>query len=237
MKPLITENADAEKLSIQLGIFVCEKLTEAIKHKNQASLVVSGGSTPKFLFQYLSNQDIPWDKVTITLADERCVAVNNSANNGKMIQGTLLQGFASRAKFLSLYDEPVSDSVAIKNAISKISAIDLPYDVVILGMGDDGHTASIFPQAINIKEALDINNEAICMLVDPVTTTPLRITQTRKQLLTTNNLILHFFSDTKRIMFNKLLNENASTQFPISYFIHQDQTELSVFCNTARSDC
>ncbi len=235
MKPLIIENTEANKLSIQLGMFICEKINEAIKDKNQASLVLSGGSTPKFLFQFLSEQDIPWKKVTITLADERCIAASDSTNNGKMIRQSLLKGFATNAKFLSLYDETTTESEAIENATSTLSNISLPYDVVILGMGDDGHTASIFPQANNVEEALDLSNEKICMLVDPVTTTPLRITQTRRQLLNTRHLILHFFSDTKRILLDELLNKNASYTFPISYFIHQDQTELSVYCNTARS--
>ncbi len=234
MIPLIIENDDAEKLSIQLGMFVCEKLYNAISDKDQASLVVSGGSTPKTLFKFLSEQDISWDKVTITLADERCISADNSANNGKMIREALLQGYAVNANFLSLYDEPVSETQAIENATSKLSTINLPYDVVILGMGDDGHTASIFPQASNIEQALDMNNNDICMLVDPVTATPLRITQTRKQLLNTRYLLLHFFSDTKRLLFDKLLNEKASSQFPISYFIHQDQTALSVYCNTIK---
>lgn len=235
VKPLIFEKSDAEKLSIQLGMFVCEKLNEGVKYNNQASLVVSGGSTPKFLFQFLSKQDIPWSKITITLADERCITANDPANNGKMIRDTLLQGYASSANFLSLYDEPRSDSEAVDIAASKLSAINLPYDVVILGMGDDGHTASIFPHASNVEEALNISNTKICMLVDPVTTAPVRITQTRSQLLNTNNLILHFFSDNKRLLFNKVLDMNASYEFPISYFIHQDQTDLSVYCNTARS--
>lgn len=234
MTPLIIENDDAEKLSIQLGMFVCEKLKNAINDKNQASLVVSGGSTPKILFKFLSEQDISWDKVTITLADERCIAANNSANNGKMIRETLLQGFAANANFLSLYDDPLSKTQAIENVTSKLSTINLPYDVVILGMGDDGHTASIFPQASNIEQALDMNNNDICVLVDPVTATPLRITQTRKQLLSARHLLLHFFSDSKRLLFNKLLHEKASVQFPISYFIHQDQTELSVYCSTVK---
>ena len=69
MRPLIIENTDAEKLSIQLGTFICETLNQAISDKGQASLVLSGGSTPKFLFKFLSKQNIPWGKVTITLAD------------------------------------------------------------------------------------------------------------------------------------------------------------------------
>ena len=234
MKPLIIENADAEKLSIQLGMFICEKLKKAISDNNQASLVVSGGSTPKVLFKFLSEQDIPWHKVTITLADERCVAASDSAHNGKMIRESLLQGFAANAKFLSLYDEAVTEAQAVERATAKLSTIKLPYDVVILGMGDDGHTASIFPQASNIERALDINNNDICILVDPVTATPSRITQTRKQLLNTRYLLLHFFSDTKRHLFNMLLDENASFQYPISYFIHQDQTELSVYCSRVK---
>ena len=228
----IIEDADPMQLAITLGNEICQRLTSATQKKSTASLVVSGGSTPKSLFEYLSSQDIAWDKVKITLADERCVSADDAANNGKMVQQLLLKNKADKATFISLYDEMIDKEKALEKARYKLNQIDLPYDVVILGMGNDGHTASIFPKASNCSEALDLSNSENSMLVDPITTSPLRITQTRRQLLNSDFLTLHFFGEDKRLLFNSIIAEDRANNYPISHFIYQNITPLYVYCNT-----
>lgn len=235
MSLIITENSDQRMLAEALGAEVCEQLTTAINSKQHASLVVSGGSTPKLLFEFLRKQEINWEKVTITLADERCVDAEDNENNGKMIRQELLQEHASGAKFISLYDKVMDNHHATSISDEKIKKIRPPYDVVILGMGPDGHTASIFPLASNLQQALDLQTKVACLLVDPVSVTPLRITQTRKRLLNTNFLALHFIGDDKRYLFNSIIDAGQTNEYPISSFIHQDQTPLNVYCSPTRN--
>jgi 6-phosphogluconolactonase len=235
MSITITENANDDQLAKILGNKICEQLSSALNTTQQASLVLSGGSTPKPLFEYLRKQEIDWQQVTITLADERCASAKDAANNGKMIREILLQDHASHANFISLYDEVIDAESAINLAEKKLQKIPLPYDVVILGMGPDGHTASIFPSGTNLDAALDLQTQANCLLVDPVTVTPLRITQTRKRLLNTKFLALHFTGPDKRDLFDSIIHNGQPNELPISAFIYQEQTPLHVFCSPTRN--
>lgn len=231
----ITENTNPDELAKVLGMEICAQLKSALATQQSASLVVSGGSTPKPLFEFLRKQEITWQRVTITLADERCVSAKDDANNGKMIQEILLRDHASHANFISLYDEVIDNESAISRAEEKLKKIPLPYDVVILGMGPDGHTASIFPSGTNLDAALDLQTKAECLLVDPVTVTPLRITQTRKRLINTKFLALHFTGQDKRDLFNSIIKTGQKNELPISAFIYQDQTPLNIFCSLTRN--
>ena len=111
---------DTNSVLIQdLGKKIINALKEGIQLNGQASLVVSGGSTPKTLFALLSEQDIQWDKVTITLADERCVAQEDTASNARLIRENLLQNNASKANFIPLYENGQSASEAAISASEK----------------------------------------------------------------------------------------------------------------------
>lgn len=221
---------DPYMLAEQLGQRVIQTLSEAIRLRGSAYLVVSGGSTPKPLFQFLSEQQIDWSKVTITLADERCVDPENQASNAKLVKENLLIGYASSARFIGLFDggEPhIDDQIA-----AGLKLLTLPrYDMVILGMGDDGHTASIFPQATNRAVAQDLNNHHCALLTDPVTATPLRITQSVSRLLNTRNLVVHFTGAKKAQLFNQIVNEPDPATWPISSFVCQASVALDVFAD------
>lgn len=221
---------DSQLLAENLGARVIQVLTDAISKRGSAYLVVSGGSTPKPLFEYLSKQDIDWSKVTITLADERCVETNNPLSNAKLVREHLLIGHAARANFVSLFDGGLvhtDDQIA-----AGLKLLALPrYDMVILGMGDDGHTASIFPQAINRDIALDLSSHRLALLTYPVTVDPMRITQSAARLLNTRHLVIHFTGAEKAALFNKIMQSPDSSSWPISTFVEQTSLPVEVFAN------
>lgn len=127
-------------------------LCDAINKRGHAYLVLSGGKTPINLFKGLANTDLPWDKVTITLADERCVAIDDSERNEHLVRQFLLQNHASRAHFVSLLNEECS----IEQTERIIASLPT-FDAVVLGMGEDGHTASLFPCSDELLQGLDDN--------------------------------------------------------------------------------
>ena len=219
---------DHQILAQRLGKGVTRILSEAIELRGSAYLVVSGGSTPKPLFRYLSEQQIDWGKVKVTLADERCVDPDSAASNAKLVKENLLIGRASAARFISLFEggEPqIDDQVA-----AGLKLLGLPrYDMVILGMGADGHTASIFPQATNREIAQDCSNHRLALLTDPVTLGPLRITQSVRRLLHTRHLAVHFTGAKKAELLDRIIKAPDPATWPISSFISQTEVPLEIF--------
>ena len=223
---IITTETKAE-LDNQLVDFIANALKKGIAERGTASLVVSGGSTPKPMFQALSQADLDWSAVTVTLVDERCVPETDDQSNAKLVRENLMQNKASAAHYEPTF--VVGEGLAACQARFKAHhVLSQTYDVVILGMGGDAHTASIFPEAAERDTALDLANDDFMVETDPVTVTPMRYTQTRKKLLDTRNLLLHIVGESKWDVFSKA-QQSQTPAMPISYFIHQDQIPLSVF--------
>ena len=224
---------DNNSLLIQeLGARIINSLKEGIKDNGTASLVVSGGSTPKTLFALLSKQDIAWEKVSITLADERCVPQEDSASNTRLIRENLLQNKAINANFIALYENGQSADEAAKTASDKLAKIKT-YDAMILGMGQDGHTASLFPEATNLAEAL-AEDAVNCMAIEPVTNPITRITQTKQKILKSKFIAFHLVGKDKNDVLNLVLKDEDKTEFPSSHFIHQTTVPVEVYFAQSR---
>ncbi|GAB2189995.1 6-phosphogluconolactonase [Sessilibacter sp. MAH2] len=215
------------ELEINLTEKVVASLTAAIESKGVATLILSGGNTPQAFLHNLSEQDLDWSSVYVTLADERCVMESHPDSNAGMVKRTLMQNLAKEVNFVPLYIQGESQLNCHQRFINHRVLCET-YDVVILGLGEDGHTASIFPKAIERDQALNIDTMFNVLLTNPVTVKPLRLTQTRKRLLNTKNLLLHFVGETKKNIFDLAARE-LNPNLPISYFIHQKITPLSVY--------
>lgn len=208
---------------------VTQLLQSAITTKGKASLAVSGGSTPKGFFNILSNKDIDWKKVTITLADERWVELSSDASNTRLVHENLLQNKAAAAKFFHLKqgdvlcDETLTDlNIAANNAL-------LPLDIVILGMGEDGHTASLFPCSDQVVEGLDVNNKNALMKVEPKTAPNQRITFSFAALKQSKHVFLHICGDSKKLVLDKAISANDIFEMPIRAFLQGDDINTQVY--------
>ena len=149
----IIDYADREMLAINLANVLAGQLRAALDHEERALLVVPGGSTPGPVFDDLCDADLDWSRVDVMLSDERWVPEVHVRSNTRMIRERLLTGRAAKARYLPLYakaDEPEKVLAELESNI----APDLPISVLLLGMGSDMHTASIFPGADRIEEAL-----------------------------------------------------------------------------------
>lgn len=223
----ITQADSKIELDQKLVDFIADALKKGIAERGAASLVVSGGSTPKAMFQALSKVELDWSAVTVTLVDERCVSEADDQSNAKLVRENLLQNAAAAASYEPTFVE--GEGLAACQARFKAHGVlSQTYDIVILGMGGDAHTASIFPEAAERDTALDLANDDFMVETDPVTVTPMRYTQTRKKLLDTRNLLLHIVGEGKWDVYSEAQKAQAP-DMPISYFIHQSQTPLLVF--------
>jgi len=223
----ITYFHDDTELVNSLSTRILELLSQGIEAKGHATLVVSGGSTPKRLFNYLSEQNFPWEKVTVTLADDRCVDTHAEDSNYNLLQSTLFQNLAAAAKFLPLYSNEENPEDAATNASELLNKTE-SYDVVILGMGTDGHTASLFPQASNLALALS-NDSPDCIAIDPVTNNMMRVSQSLQRLLDSKKIIFHLIGKPKHDTLKEVLADKQKLLYPSSHIIHQKKVPVEIF--------
>jgi 6-phosphogluconolactonase len=141
---------------------VAGTLRDAVKSRGRASLLVPGGRTPVPLFRTLRSRALPWQQIGIGLTDERWVASDHPDSNARLVSAELLADAASAARFLPLHN--AAATAAQGAARSWLSVADLiPFDVVVLGMGEDGHFASLFPRSPGIEAALDVTATPGCV--------------------------------------------------------------------------
>ena len=174
---------------------IADAVTSAVATRGAASLMLSGGSSPRPVYEALSDMDLPWDKVTIGLVDDRWITRGQAGSNETFLDATLLKGKAKAAKFIGLKTDDANPAAGVKASEAQLSAIPQPFDVCVMGMGLDGHTASWFPQSNGLKEALDPNNSDTVIAIDargcPVAGDhPDRITLTLSAVMASKQIIL-----------------------------------------------
>jgi 6-phosphogluconolactonase len=161
--PPAAKFSDFDALSRAVADQVAASLGAAIAARGLASLVVSGGKTPIRLFEMLRMAPLEWRRVRIALADERWVNPTDAASNEKLVRDFLLQGPAAAAKFIGLKNAAPTPDMGAVSAWETFARVPRPFDAVVLGMGDDGHTASLFPGSPNLPRALNEAAVAGCV--------------------------------------------------------------------------
>jgi len=208
--------ATPETLDEALRLAVSERLQSAIALRGSATLVLSGGSTPRALYQQLAQTPLRWDCVTVLLADERWVAVDHEDSNEGMLRRLLLQGEAASAHFLSLC--PGYPDVQANLEIVEAQVSELPtFDVVLLGMGLDGHTASLFPCSEQIAEAM--TTPASVVMTQPKTAPHRRLSLSRTRLANCRWGALHIVGDDKVRVLKAIEPDAPAVNAPVSAFL------------------
>jgi 6-phosphogluconolactonase len=202
-------------------------LNQAIAEDGRAVLAVSGGNTPKPLFERLSHASLDFTRLYLTLVDERWVDTDDSASNEKMVRETLLQGSAVAAHFVPLKNEAASAAQGVAETSAALARLPRPFDLVMLGMGDDGHTASLFPGATQLAEGLSTN--AACLAVTPPAAPHERMTLSAHRLLDTKRLILHISGAAKMKTFKEVMADGPVEDHPIRFFLRQQQVPIDVY--------
>ena len=216
------------ELEIELATLICQKLEKSINNNGKASLLVSGGSTPVKLFDLLSNKDIDWEKVTVIPVDDRFLPDGHPDQNGTLIKQHLLVNNTRNANFIPLIVNSTDAHLNLQLVESAIKKITRPFTVVILGMGTDGHTASLFPSCKELHLGLDLQNTASLIITNPTTAPYQRISFTRKALLNTENLYLHCYGEEKKQILDAL-DVNTEKKYPIKVFIDQNYIKPEIF--------
>ncbi len=222
----------AESLALDLAGFVAQRLREGLATRGRALLVVSGGSTPMPFFKALSGMALDWPHVCVTLADERWLPPDHADSNERLVRQGLLQGLAAQARFLPLFNGAASPEAAQRVLDEALAGLPWPADVVVLGMGGDGHTASLFPHAPELADALAEGEGPRCLPVAvpaaPNVPVP-RLSLTRRALLDAHHLVIHVTGASKLALIEQAMLDGPVGSWPIRLALHQSQVPCEVF--------
>jgi 6-phosphogluconolactonase len=227
VSPREHRHASAQQLAAALAQQLASTLIGACRDRGVATLVVSGGRTPLPLFEQLRDAAIDWARVGITLADERWVEPQAAASNEKLLRESLLSGAARAARFVPLKNAAPDAAAGATIAWRELQALARPFDVVILGMGDDGHTASLFPGSPGLQAALDPRGAPGCVAMTAPAAPHERLSLNLAALLQARRLILHITGEHKWQLYQSA--QSRGSALPISAVLAQTAVPVEVY--------
>lgn len=204
----------------------------ALSQHSSATLLLSGGSTPVPLYRSLCAAKLDWSRVHVALVDERWVETDNPASNERMLRENLLVGQAADADFTAMKNPAASPFDGVEECNAAYLRLPSPYSLCLLGMGPDGHTASLFPGAEGLAEALSAKHHCAAIRANrsEVTGDKIeRMTMTPWSLLQSRKLILLITGKDKWDIYRKARENGASPDLPVSLFLEQDEVPVEVY--------
>ena len=227
-EPTVSKFEALEALSRALADQIAASLKTAIAARRLASLVVSGGKSPIRLFELLRDEELDWSSVCVALADERWVDPSDAASNEKLVRDVLLKGRAAAARFQGLKNGAPTPDMGAVSAWETFARVPRPFDATVLGMGDDGHTASLFPGSPNLPNALDPAAAAGCVgMRAPVAPRP-RLSLNLSALLDSRRIVLLITGDAKWRTYLAASAPGPAQQMPVRAVLRQTRTPVEV---------
>ncbi|MDT8399628.1 MAG: 6-phosphogluconolactonase [Pseudomonadales bacterium] len=230
MTQALHEFINSDLLNERLATEVAALLEAAIAARGFANLAVSGGKTPRNLYRILAKKNLAWSQVNLLLVDERWVANDSADSNEHMLRECLLQDAARAAHYISIRPGQELSAASLRDIENTLmNAQALPFDVLLLGMGDDGHIASLFPCADEIYPAMAADNPALLMKISPQTVPYDRISFTLKVLLQSRKTFLLLLGAGKRQILKQALAGDNIMQMPVRALLGARDLDLDIY--------
>ncbi|WP_305908909.1 6-phosphogluconolactonase [Methylomarinum sp. Ch1-1] len=232
VKQFLFEDRDSLFNALALA---CERhLSKALSTQGQASFMVSGGDTPAPLYQALSHSDLDWTNTHVALVDERWVDKDHEASNEALIHRCLLINEATQAPFTGMKTTAETALEGCAESEENYRQLPKPFTVSILGMGNDGHTASLFPHAQGLNEALAEDNDQLIAAInahESEVTGPNteRMTLTLNGLLNSKRLIILLTGEEKLAVFKQALGDGDVEDMPIRAILRQNKAPVELY--------
>lgn len=225
----LREFSDSAMLAQGLAAHVADAIAARLATGGGAAIAVSGGRTPMRFFEALSRRPLDWEKVSVTLADERWVPETSERSNARLLRTHLLKGAAASARFVPLVTEAATPEAGRGEVEARIAALTRPFAAVVLGMGEDGHTASLFPGGDCLTAALAPAGGRLVEAISAPGAGEPRITLTLPALVAADTVALHIEGAAKRRVLETALAAGPVEDMPIRAVLEQSGKPVTVF--------
>jgi 6-phosphogluconolactonase len=225
---MVTKFSDLDALSLELAQQTATAVSAGIATRGGASLIVSGGKSPTKLFEDLRARTLDWSRVSIALADERWVEPSDPSSNERLVRDVLLKEHAAAAKFIGLKNASPTPDMGAVAAWETFARVPRPFDMVILGMGDDGHTASLFPSSPNLAGALNPDAAPGCVGMVSPSAPQARLSLNLSALLDSRRIVILINGAQKWSTFTAASEPGPIADMPIRAVLRQTRTPVEV---------
>ncbi|MEI9989094.1 MAG: 6-phosphogluconolactonase [Rhizomicrobium sp.] len=221
----------ADDLHRALAEEVGSRLSAGVARSGRAGLVVSGGTTPGDFYDVLATRDVPWKNVEITLSDERWTEPTTDRSNEHLARTRLLRGKAAAAHLVPFKTPHETARAAQADVDAAVAAMPRPFDVMLLGMGTDGHTASLIPGSEGLAQALDRQDPALVRAVNPPNVTAMgeRMTLTLRAILDARWIAVLIRGEAKLAAYKSALAGHDVLSQPVRAVLHQSDVPVSIY--------
>ena len=215
-----------EQASIAAAQRIGEALARRLDGHGEASLVVSGGTSPAGVFAELAKMRLPWSDVHVILSDERWVPPAHEDSNERLVRETLLAREAQDARLLPVYRPDRTIEERCSEIGEELLQAPFPFACALLGMGEDGHFASLFPDAENLREGLNVDARKLCIPVQTAASPHPRVSLTLSALSRSDEIVLLIFGAAKREVYEAARTSTNGT--PVSHLLRQKRAPVHV---------
>jgi 6-phosphogluconolactonase len=220
---------DMPSLIDALVELTCRELRQSLARGRRASLVVPGGSTPVPFYVRLAQQPLAWERIFITLTDERWVSTRHRASNERLMREHLFRDAAASAQVVGLKSFGANSEAGAKRAWQRLEVMPRPFDIVVMGMGDDGHIASLFPDDPASALGLDSAQPPGCVAAKAPAEPSLRVSLNLSALLQTRQLVLLATGDRKLQLIEQEGVPAVSKRLPLHHLLVQQRVPVQVY--------
>lgn len=214
---------EIESLSQGFAEYATTMLQQALIHKPQVTLVVPGGSTPRHFLPILAQCALPWDRITVTLSDERWVDPSHEQSNERLVRTHLLAHLPESTRLVGLKTQHQNPFDALDDIHDRLNSLPLPLSLTVLGLGEDGHIASLFP-GMN-ADAFPLHH---CIVAAPPAAPSLRVSLSLDVLAVSEHIVLVITGETKRQLLDRVIR-SPDPQLPIAWLLQRSDARITVF--------
>lgn len=216
-----------EAASTAAAEFLAACLKRRLDEQRRASLIITGGSSPAQCYEHLSTLALDWDRVDLVLSDERWVPADHADSNERQAREKLVVNAAASANLVPMFDADEEIEARAEQLNTELKHLPVPYSAALLGMGEDGHFASLFPDTEGLDEALDTDNPAFCLPVRTAASPHPRLSLTLSAISRSDAIVLLIFGESKKAVIEAA--KSGDERFPVTTLLRQKHAPVYVY--------